>query len=152
MCSVFLKHHFGRLDHDLDGISFFEPHGFGASPGDDALNEVLPHAHHDMCHYAAELKFLDGTCELIASRKCHSERLVQGTLRCEGVGGEQVLTGSDAASLKLIEVVHDFGIGPVGGADKLAPDDSILVDNVRLGKLKRPVQNVGRFFRIANRQ
>lgn len=60
--SVLLEHHFGRLDHDLDGVTLLERHGFGTSSGDHALNEVFPHAYHDMCHYSTELKLLDGSC------------------------------------------------------------------------------------------
>ena len=45
----------------LTASPFFERHSLGASTGDHALDEVLPHAHHNVCHYTAKLYFLDST-------------------------------------------------------------------------------------------
>lgn len=74
--SVLLKHHFGRLDHDLNFVAYFERHFLGAFTGDYTFDEVLSDAYHNMRHYAAELKLLDGSCKLITGRKCHPESLM----------------------------------------------------------------------------
>src|SRR5258707_14374743 len=75
--SVFLEHYFCRLYYDLNGITFLEGHFFCASPGDHALDDVFPNAHDDVCHNPTKLDFLDGSLELIASRKSHITSLIQ---------------------------------------------------------------------------
>ena len=36
----------------------------------------------------------------------------------------------DAGGLEAFEVATDFGVGPVGGADEFAADDSVAIDDV----------------------
>jgi hypothetical protein len=83
--SVFLEHHFRGLNYDLNGITRLEGHFFGASPSDDALDEVFPNADDDVCHNATKLDFFDGSLELIASRESHATSLIQLPRRCEAL-------------------------------------------------------------------
>ena len=83
--SVFLEHHFRGLNYNLNGITRLEGHFFGASPSNDALDEVFPNADDDVCHNATKLDFFDASLELIASRKCHVASLIQLPRRCEAL-------------------------------------------------------------------
>lgn len=75
--SIFLQHYFCRFDHDLHGIALLERHLLGASPRDHTFDEVLPNTHCDVRHNATKLNLLDGSLELIASRKSHVINLIQ---------------------------------------------------------------------------
>ncbi len=72
---VFLEHYLGRLDHDLDDVAFFERHLFRAAASNYAFDQVVADFYADVSHYSAEMNFLNGTFELVASRKCHAPRL-----------------------------------------------------------------------------
>src|SRR5271166_1152818 len=51
---------------------------------------------------------------------------------------------------KLVQVVHDLGVGPVDGADEFAANDAILVDDVGLGKLEGAVLAIDGLVRVAH--
>src|SRR5215471_3655052 len=74
---VFLQHDFSGLDDDFDGIALLEPHGFSTASCDHTFDEVVAHFYDNVGHYSTELKLLDDTGQLIASRKRHGKRLAE---------------------------------------------------------------------------
>jgi len=56
---VLLDHHFRRFDNRCHGVTLLELEFFGATTGNDALNEVGPHANDDVRHYVSEHNLLD---------------------------------------------------------------------------------------------
>jgi hypothetical protein len=54
--------------------------------------------------------------------------------------------------LKLGQVVHDFRLAPIDGADKFAPQNALAINDVGLRKLECPVKIIALLGRIANRQ
>src|SRR5215469_136519 len=51
---------------------------------------------------------------------------------------------------KLVEVIHDFAVGPVDGAHELAKDFAVAVNDVGFRELEGAIEGVGGLFRIAH--
>ena len=51
-----------------------------------------------------------------------------------------VFTIQDGRALEVAEVVEDLGAGPVLGADELAAEDALAIDDVGLGDLGGAVE------------
>lgn len=64
---------------------------------------------------------------------------------CRGRGALQIdqVFDSSAEGLQLVQVVHDLGTGPIGGADEFAADYTIFVDDVGFGEFERSIKRVG---------
>ena len=65
--SVFLNHDLGSLDHRRHGVPFFQLQFICAAPSDDALNQIVPHAHDHMRYDVAPLNLFDTSTEFVTS-------------------------------------------------------------------------------------
>ncbi len=65
------EHHFGGLDYHRDVVALFETELFGAAPGNDALDLILPNPDDNVSHDVSQIDFNDFAFELIASGYGH---------------------------------------------------------------------------------
>jgi hypothetical protein len=69
---LFLNHYFGGFDYHSNGVTGFELHLFGASPGDHAFDFVIANLNGYMGHDLAESYIADLAAELISCGQCHA--------------------------------------------------------------------------------
>ena len=64
--SVLLDHNLGSFNNRNDGITFFEFQLVGATSGDGAFDEIVPHSDDDVSHHIAQLDFFDCSTEFVS--------------------------------------------------------------------------------------
>jgi len=78
MASALLQHDLGRFDHGGHAIADLQLHFLGASPGDDAFNQILAHLDGHVSHDAVYFELHNFPFDLVPCRKFrgHSDTLV----------------------------------------------------------------------------
>src|SRR5580658_4058393 len=90
MVLVFLNHDFGGLDHHAHRIALLQRQFFHAGAGDDTLDQIVTHLHHNVGHDAPDLDLFYDALELIPCGKCHIiKSLRMKSYHCSGPGSRE---------------------------------------------------------------